>query len=437
MTLFVPITGPWGTHWADAPQADDWIAETLRRVDAARQLCATRAGWAAQRDAVVSAWSGMGDAYRSANGPPPSDPLFRAVMTSWYGRCHTTPEAFSRYEVGPLTAQGGRTIIQRVNAAWSTIRPGDPNSLPGRCRVGDCAYFPPVPVRVCLGSDGNVTMNGLDPDPMGCFVRANPDASGRFREVSCTDANYDANTLQSGNDSVLVVPLTWSLDVLADLLAKWQARGNASRAIDASRSFVAVSNVANARLSGVLPAEFAVDTLTLGAEATRLSTGANPTRAIASSAIGIATAACAAAAGPFAPACVVVGGVAALLANVLPMAIGTPTDSLGMPEIDARQTASFLAPMIAPPDDAGHVTLDVPPVTASRSIAGSAGLVVPLNLSPGARAAMQRPLPMTRSTQAKDTALPDSPGLALVGLLVLGTIIVYTGHKAKSMGYGA
>ena len=383
MATWRVILGDWGQHVADVPLADAWVAEWRRRVAAARPLVALGSStpWAAQRDAIRGAWEAASNVYKAANIPPPSDPLYRLTIWNWYRQCRTTSADLTLFRVGPLVSLGGGAMSKALWPIWFHAK--NPANAPVDPPNG--ALLGPTAVRLSLGSDGNVASMCLEATGegdcsyrglyTGCANTVSPPSlsvfgvpmhglvlAGQYREVSC-DAPYSAETFEWFDglpQAHYSPPLRLSLDVLAELLEAFTRRGGALEAIDAERTFVLVSNLSNAAKAGILPSELIQQSLTLTAAAARLSTGASVERATATTAIGIATAACSAAAGPFAPACAAVGGIAALITQIWPVAMGVQVDALGMPILEAAQSSAFLPQMIAVPDARGGVAIEVP-----------------------------------------------------------------------------
>jgi hypothetical protein len=214
------------------------------------------------------------------------------------------------------------------------------------------------------------------------------------------------------------------------------ARGGALETIDAARSFVLVSNLSNAALANVLPADLARDAIGLAAEAQAQSTGMNPTRSLVLSGIGIATAACAEVAGPFAPACAVVGGIAAVIATIWPSAIGVAVDSLGMPVLDPRQSAAFLSQMIAIPNDAGVMPLDVPNVPGAPGATPYERVFAPqqvdagrfrANVATSAAAQAVAREARIKSTQYRSEIATGGGSMLVLGALLVGALVLSKG----------
>lgn len=400
------INGPWGTHVADVALSDGWMGEARRRLDAARPLAAlgSTTPWADQRAAIVGAWEAASNGYKAANLPPPSDPLYRRAMWNWYGWCHTTEAGQRAYQVQQLVAGNALSrMMLACDAIWASAKGAPPNAT----ALGNRHWA--MPVRVSLGSNGDVYSTCLEatgesgPRGFDCSYRglftgcANTTGTppglfprltirGQYREVPC-DVPYSAETFEwydgpaGGRQSP---PLRLSLDVLAELLDAWGRRGGAFEAVDGVRSYVAISNAANAVKAGLTPANFMVGSFDVEAQLDAQVRAANQAgsmqKTAQQAAITTATAVCTAAsatAGPYAPvgaALCVVGGALASLGNLL---IGAQrgeslTDTLGMPLLTYKQIigspgdpsglAGWLAAVITMPDANGVMALDVPPV---------------------------------------------------------------------------
>ena len=428
------IRGDWGTHPADLSASRRWFAEWRRRIDAARPLVAldSQTPWAQQREAVLDAWHAAHFTYLAANVPPPSDPAYRATMADWYGYCRTTPAGVLAYEVRALLSPngGGPKMRNALDPIWRAIK-GAPRQYA-------------MPVRASLGSDAAVVSMCLEatgPDDCsyrGLFTGCANVVGGAYRETSC-DATYNASTFEwydgpaGGRCSP---PFRLSLDVLADLLAAWTVRGGVPEMIDDARSFAAVTNTANAMRVGLTPATYLDRLLTAETrlnQATRIGGAAKDPIVITG--IGVAVAACVAAAGPFAPLCGLGGAVITGLYMLTSVGrIGSLFDSLGMPLAIAGPDhgplaqgagpvrVGWLASVLAMPDARGVVPLSVPPVPghvfAPWEVLGVSGFNIQTTRDA-----------LPRSSPERIEASGGGPGIFLVAALIVGGVLLSQGKR--------
>jgi hypothetical protein len=346
------FTADWGTQIADPQLANAWYTEALARA----QAFDAATDWTTQRTTLSSAWVALGNAYRGANIPPPSDPEYRRIFREWFGKCETEPEFRRNYKVGALvSAGGGRRLAQIVARIWHDAK-GDGNGQAGM-----------IPVRLSLSSDGVVKSVCLEATGTGdCDYRglytgcATPAPEGIYQEHPCASVNYDANTFEwkstefgSASEFSMErcnVPLSVFRSVLNDLLDAWQSRGGAAGVIDQTRAFVAATNFGNAAAMGLAPAEYLTASHSAVIEAEQLSTGSNPARQTVASIMGAIATACAASANPYGAACAVVAAAIAALAQIIPVAAGIVTDQFGVP-VGGDNRDAFLPAMIHGPNE--------------------------------------------------------------------------------------
>jgi hypothetical protein len=385
------FTADWGTQIADPQLANAWYTEALARA----QAFDAATDWTTQRTTLSSAWVALGNAYRGANIPPPSDPEYRRIFREWFGKCETEPEFRRNYKVGALvSAGGGRRLAQIVARIWHDAK-GDGNGQAGM-----------IPVRLSLSSDGVVKSVCLEATGTGdCDYRglytgcATPAPEGIYQEHPCASVNYDANTFEwkstefgSASEFSMErcnVPLSVFRSVLNDLLDAWQSRGGAAGVIDQTRAFVAATNFGNAAAMGLAPAEYLTASHSAVIEAEQLSTGSNPARQTVASIMGAIATACAASANPYGAACAVVAAAIAALAQIIPVAAGIVTDQFGVP-VGGDNRDAFLPAMIHGPNEGARTVrqamqgFDVPdpPSLSSTSRATYADTAVPGSLGP-------------------------------------------------------
>jgi hypothetical protein len=419
------IRGPWGTHVADVPLADAWAREARVRVAGFDALGSAR--WTDQKAALVAAWEAMGNAYRAANLPPPSDPAYRDVIARWYGRCYTDSEARNVFKVGSLQSSGGGEIGSRISAAWT--------SLKGRASCVDT-----IDVRVSLTSDGTVARRFLDFWDAGtCTGCADPtDVGGVWHEHPCDASN--ASTLQWVDYCIGLHasecdiahanhPPAWSIDVLKDLLGAWDQ--GAMVRIDAMRSFVLLTNLGNAGKLGGSPEEYVQASRDVLAQADYISRGQTPARVAVTSAAAVAAVVCLKT-GPAAPWCAIIAAAVGLIAQIWPVAVGVDTDALGVPKADTSVTAAWLPAMIRVPSD-NRLLLDVPDAPGPAGAAptrtvdiGPAIRSLPLPTSQTARGALSNrpPLRILDGPLAEPSA--DTSPSPIVLLAIAGLVFALT-----------
>ncbi len=372
MANWQTVTGPWGSAVADVALANAWAAAART---ASQSLRANPPpAWEGQKLALVSAWNSLGNAYRAANIPPPSDPRFRARLTEFYGQLAPLDnDASARLQLGPMVAPKlGGSLYARFRTLWESDMHKSAFSADNTLCV--------VPVRVCLTSNGTVSQVCLDATGEGdCSYRglftgcAAPNSSGRYAEQPCADDTYSWQTVEwydpPGSPSCKISranpPAVWSLDLLDAMLDDFEARG-AIGVIETTRTFVAATNAANAIKAGLINAdEYRDSAFQLQADADEISRGNNPTRATIVGAATTVAAIAAQAGGPYGAAIALVAAIVAAIASIYPVATGTAVDALGMPKVRDDLSAAWLASAIAMPNAQGVMALDVPMIAGA------------------------------------------------------------------------
>lgn len=368
---FSPISGAWGTHYADPAAADAWARDAIRKLAAYGEA----KEWPEQRARLVDAWTSAAYAYRAANIPPPSDPSFRGIMFDWYGECRTPVEYARSYRVGPLVSQGGGRVASIVAEIWRVVK-GAPDQ---------CAAY--TAVRLSLSSEANVVSTCLDPtgdgdcDYRGLFTgAASQNADGIYQEHPTTSPRYDASTFEwhdpPGAAGCRITrcspPLAVSADVLHALLDAWAARGGVLGVIDSTRAFVAATNLLNAGTLNLDADAYIQSSRTAVLDAAQQSIGTTPARATIAAVAGAVAAACANVP-VYGWICSLAAAAVGAAAQIIPVAVGSPTDALGVPKASTDATAPWLPSMIRTPINDGRggtrIPLEVPPPPDSSTAA--------------------------------------------------------------------